>query len=162
MRERVFGHMRQRRLRSAYASAQSDQSRHCPLTKQLEQRPGCYFAYAQDDLNQRILRIFEGTSTLDEAHISLRKHAYSKIYWNFTTKTRTIFRWKILTFFHISAQIIDCVYSLEPPRRGGSNEYHNLCFWAEIRKIMYTPVLLYKSGVSGGQNYIGVCSWCST
>ena len=23
---------------------------------------------------------------------------------------------------------IDCGYSLEPPRRGGSNEYHNLCF----------------------------------
>ena len=29
---------------------------------------------------------------------------------------------------------------------------------------MYTPVdpvLLYKSGVSGGQNYIGVFSWCT-
>ena len=25
--------------------------------------------------------------------------------------------------FHSSAQNIDCVYSLEPPRRGGSNEY---------------------------------------
>ena len=25
--------------------------------------------------------------------------------------------------FHISAQNIDCWYSLEPPRRGGSNEY---------------------------------------
>ena len=24
---------------------------------------------------------------------------------------------------HIFAQNIDCVYSLEPPRRGGSNEY---------------------------------------
>ena len=23
---------------------------------------------------------------------------------------------------------MDCRYSLEPPRRGGSNEYHNLCF----------------------------------
>ena len=23
---------------------------------------------------------------------------------------------------------IDCGYSLEPPRRGGSNEYPNLCF----------------------------------
>ena len=42
--------------------------------------------------------------------------------------------------FHISAQNIDCGYSLESPRRGGSNEYHNICFWAEIRKIMYTPV----------------------
>ena len=23
---------------------------------------------------------------------------------------------------------MDCGYSLEPPRRGGSNKYHNLCF----------------------------------
>ena len=30
--------------------------------------------------------------------------------------------------FHISAQNIDCGYSLEPPRRGGSNEYHTLYF----------------------------------
>ena len=30
--------------------------------------------------------------------------------------------------FHISAQNIDCGYSLEPPRRGGSNEYDNICF----------------------------------
>ena len=30
--------------------------------------------------------------------------------------------------FHISAQNIDCGYSSEPPRRGVSNEYHNLCF----------------------------------
>ena len=42
--------------------------------------------------------------------------------------------------FLIFAQNIDCGYSLEPPRRGGSNEYHNLCFQSEIRKIMYTPV----------------------
>ena len=30
---------------------------------------------------------------------------------------------KISAIFHISAQNIDCGYSLEPPRRGGSNEY---------------------------------------
>ena len=42
--------------------------------------------------------------------------------------------------FHNIAQNIDCGYSLEPPLRGGSNEYRNLCFWAEIRKIMYTPL----------------------
>ena len=41
---------------------------------------------------------------------------------------------------HISAQNIDCGYSLEPPRRGGSNVYPQSMFWAEIRKIMYTPV----------------------
>ena len=37
-----------------------------------------------------------------------------------------IFRWKILIFFHISAQNIDCGYALEPPRRGGSNEYQKI------------------------------------
>ena len=41
--------------------------------------------------------------------------------------------------FHMSAQNIDCGYSLEPPRWGGSNEYQTLRFWAIIRKIMYTP-----------------------
>ena len=40
---------------------------------------------------------------------------------NFTTKN-----WKFSDknpdIFRISAQYIDCGYSLEPPRRGGSNE----------------------------------------
>ena len=42
--------------------------------------------------------------------------------------------------FHISARNIDCVYSLEPPRRGGSNEYPQSMFLSKNRKIMYTPV----------------------
>ena len=42
--------------------------------------------------------------------------------------------------FHISAQNIDCEYLLEPPCRGVSNEYPQSMFWAEIRKIRYTPV----------------------
>ena len=49
--------------------------------------------------------------------------------------------------------------SVSKTRRGGSNEYHNLRFWAEIRRLMCTPVnpvLLYKSAVQGSQNYIGV------
>ena len=29
----------------------------------------------------------------------------------------------VIIIFFISAQNIDCGYSLEPPRRGGSNEY---------------------------------------
>ena len=33
------------------------------------------------------------------------------------------------------AQNIDCGYSLEPPRRGGSNEYPQSMFWAELWKI---------------------------
>ena len=50
------------------------------------------------------------------------------------------FQIKNSDIFIISAQNIDCGYSLEPPRQGGSNEYHNLCFRAKIRKIMHAPV----------------------
>ena len=59
---------------------------------------------------------------------------------NFTTKKMTIFHIKNSDIFHISAQNIDCGYSLEPPHRGGSNEYPQSMFWAEITKIMYIPV----------------------
>ena len=38
----------------------------------------------------------------------------------------------VYIIFLISAQNIDCVYSLEPPRRGGSNEYPQSMFCAEI------------------------------
>ena len=47
---------------------------------------------------------------------------------NFTTKKNENYQIKNSDIFHISAQNIDCGYLLEPPRRGGSNEYHNLCF----------------------------------
>ena len=42
----------------------------------------------------------------------------------------------VYIIFHISAQNIDCWYTLEPPRRGGSNEYLQAMFWAEIWKIL--------------------------
>ena len=38
-------------------------------------------------------------------------------------KKKKKFQIKNSDIFHISAQNIDCGYSLEPPRRGGSNEY---------------------------------------
>ena len=41
----------------------------------------------------------------------------------------------VYNIFLISAQNIDYVYSLEPPRWGGSNEYPQSIFWAEIWKI---------------------------
>ena len=63
-----------------------------------------------------------------------------QIYRKFHLQKPYIFRLKTLIFFHISAQNIDCGYSLEPPRWGGSNEYPQTMFLAEIRKIMYTPV----------------------
>ena len=38
-------------------------------------------------------------------------------------------------FFLFLLKNIDCWYSLEPPRRGGFNEYHNLCFEQKYEKI---------------------------
>ena len=39
------------------------------------------------------------------------------------------FQLKLLDIFLIFAQNIDCGYTLEPPRRGGSNEYPQSMFW---------------------------------
>ena len=66
-------------------------------------------------------------TTLD----ALRKHAYSNILKLFPLKKEN-FQIRTSDIFHISAQNIDCGRSRA--------ETHNLYFWAEIRKIMYTPV----------------------
>ena len=71
--------------------------------------------------------------------MSLRKHAYSSILKILPPKNEN-FQIKSSDIFHISAQNIDCGYSLEPPRRGGSNEYQQSLFVSKMRKIMYTPV----------------------
>ena len=52
---------------------------------------------------------------------SLRKHAYSNILKILQPKKEN-FQIKNSDIFHTSAQNIDCGYSLEPPRWGGSNE----------------------------------------
>ena len=58
---------------------------------------------------------------------TLRKHDYSNILKQLQPKEEN-FSNKIFWFFNISAMNIDCEYSLEPPRRGGSTEYPSLCF----------------------------------
>ena len=40
----------------------------------------------------------------------------------------------VYIIFHISAQSIDCGYSLEPPRRGGSNKYPQYMFLSRYKK----------------------------
>ena len=42
--------------------------------------------------------------------------------------------------FHMSAKNIDCGYSLEPPRRGGSNKYPQSMFLTEIWKKYCIPL----------------------
>ena len=75
------------------------------------------------------------------------------MYRNFFVCKNEKFHWKNVDIFLIFAQNIDCGYTLEPPRQGGSNEYPQSMFWSKLRKIsihLHTPVLLYESGVSGG------------
>ena len=80
--------------------------------------PECNFAQVQNDITKT--RLFKYTE-------------------NFTTTEN--FQIKNSDIFHISAQNIDCGYSLEQPHRGGSNECpQSMFFRAKIRKIMYTPV----------------------
>ena len=58
---------------------------------------------------------------------------------NFTSKNRNFSDKKTLIFFHISAQNLDCGYSLEPPRRGGSNEYPQSMFLSRNKKNNVYP-----------------------
>ena len=57
---------------------------------------------------------------------------------NFTTKNEN-FQIKNSNIFHVSAQNIDCGYSLEPPRRGGSNEYPQSMFLSRNKKNNVYP-----------------------
>ena len=50
------------------------------------------------------------------------------------------FQMKFFDIFLIFAQNIDCGYTLEPPQRGGSNEYPQSMFWSKNMKNMYTRV----------------------
>ena len=65
------------------------------------------------------LRIYhhENMSVL-EPHFYVTKLGYAGVY----------------LFFLFLLQNIDCGYSLEPPRRGGSNEYPQSMFWSKNKK----------------------------
>ena len=84
-----------------------------------------------------------GNEGLNEAHLcrpdfTLRKHAYSNILKIFPPKNEN-FQLKISGIFHISAQNIDCGYSLEPSQRGGSNEYPQSMFLSRNKKNNVYP-----------------------
>ena len=60
---------------------------------------------------------------------------------------------KNVDIFLIFDQNIDCGYTLEPPRRGGSNEYSQSMFWFKNKKNRLTPAdpsfTRYKWGLGG-------------
>ena len=68
---------------------------------------------------------------------AITKTRLSKYIENFTTK-----KWKFLdknSDIFQTAQNIDCGYSLEPPRRGGSNEYPQSMFLSRNKKFNVYP-----------------------
>ena len=70
---------------------------------------------------------------------AFQKQAYSNIFKISPPKTES-FQIKILIFFfHISAQNIDCEYSLEPPHRGSSKEYPQSMFLIRNKKNNVYP-----------------------
>ena len=58
---------------------------------------------------------------------------------NFISKNWQFSDKKNSDIFHISAQNIDCGYSLEPPHRGGSNEYPQSMFLSRNKKNNVHP-----------------------
>ena len=67
--------------------------------------------------------MWQNSEILICCNLDITKTHLFKYMESFTSKKTNIFQIKNSDIFHISAQNIDCGYSLEPPRRGGSNEY---------------------------------------
>ena len=63
-----------------------------------------------------------------------------QIYRKFYHQKNEIFQIKNFDILHISTQNIDRGYSLEPPRRGGSNEYPQSMFLSGNKKNNVYPV----------------------
>ena len=76
-----------------------------------------------------------------------------QIYRRFHLQKLKKFSDKKADIFRISAQNIDCVYSLEPPRRGGSNGYPQSMFLSRNKTnniYPYKPQFYYiKVGLKG-------------
>ena len=69
---------------------------------------------------------------------TLLKHAYINILKILQPEKEKIQIEKLISFL-ISVQNIDCRYSLEPPRRGGSNEYPQSMFLCRNKKNNVHP-----------------------
>ena len=71
----------------------------------------------------------QSASVLNRLGKTITKTRLFKYTESFTSKNWKFSDKKNSDIFHISAQNIDCGYSLEPPRRGGSNEYPQSMFY---------------------------------
>ena len=84
-----------------------------------------------------LLFTYSGTvvTYLLSSHLNLLcKHTYSNILKILQPKKKESFQIKKSVIFYISAQNIDCGYSLEPTLEGGLNKYPQSMFFYKIRK----------------------------
>ena len=88
---------------------------------------------------------------------TLRKQNYSNILKILPPKNEKFLDKNYNIFVQISAQTIDCGYSLELPRRGGSNEYPQSMFFSRNNKINVYPCkpqfCYIKWGLRGSKLY---------
>ena len=138
----------QQRFSSACTFTQSDQNLHWRILDSL----GCKVSHAdnedwldgidaQADLSLLWAYLSEGMFSHVEAYtiwINITKTRLFKYIENFASKNWK-FSDKNSDTFHISAQNIDWGYPLEPPRRGGSNEYLQSMFLSRNKKNNVNP-----------------------
>ena len=101
--------------------------------------------------NQKWLKLLSDSSQI------ITKTRLFKYIEYFTTKKNENFQIKNSDIFLISAQNIDCGYSLEPPHRGGSNEYPQPMFLSRNKKNNVYPCkpqfYYIKWGLRGSKLY---------
>ena len=98
----------------------------------------------------------------DRCEISHYENTPIQIYWKFHHQRNESFqkkkkKKKKSDIFHISAQNVDYGNSLEPPRRGGSNDYPQSMFLSRNKKNNVYPCkpqfYYIKVGLSGSKLY---------
>ena len=89
-----------------------------------------------------------GDATLTKLYI-LRSEAGSALYYE-NTPIQIYWKFYYQKMFHISSQNIDCGYSLEPPRRGGSNGYPQSMFLSRNKKNNVYPCKLQFCNIKVG------------
>ena len=84
-----------------------------------------------------MMKITHATNEKKTFHYANMSVQYTSIFHGCKTDN---FQMNCFYIFLIFAQNIDCGYTLEPPQRGGSNEYPQSMFWSKNKKNMYTRV----------------------
>ena len=81
--------------------------------------------------NVTLIKVFGSLQYITKTRLFKYLENFTTKNWNFLDKHSDI--------FHISAQNIDCGYSLEPPRRGSSNEYPQAMILSRNKKNNVYP-----------------------